>query len=296
MSETVEGTGMWGAPSDASGNAMRTAVVTGASAGIGRTLAVGLGALGWTVAIGARRADRLDETAASIRAAGGTAVPHALDVTDEGSVDAFFTHVEAEVGPADVLVNNAGVGYLGAVAETTPERLRAAVETNFLGVLFCTRRATATMLQHGLDGDVVFISSDSVQKAYPHMLTYGATKAAVEHLAAGLDVELAGTGIRVTTLRLGPTVSEFNTNWPAEDMVAFMHAWERLGIKEDFNYIPPDHVSRALIAAVTAPRGTKLSMVSIRPEVTLDQDERTRWATAASQGRAGGVRSDRSAG
>lgn len=279
---------MPGAWSSHSGDDRRIAAVTGASAGIGRAVAVGLGRLGWTVAIGARRLDRLEETAAEVAAAGGTPVAHALDVTDADSVEAFFDHVEATAGVADVLVNNAGVGYLGAIAETTPERLRAAVDTNLLGVLLCTRRASAAMLGRGGDGDLVFISSDSVQKSYPHMLTYGATKAAVEYVAAGLDVELAGTGIRSSIIRIGPTTSEFNTGWPDEDLIAFMNAWQRLGLKEDFNYLPAEHVAEAVVAAVTAPKGTKVSLLSVRPEATLDQDERTRWATAASQGRAAG--------
>lgn len=274
--------GAWSSHTEAD---RRIAVVTGASAGIGRAIAVGLARLGWTVAIGARRLDRLEETAGEVAAAGGTPVAHALDVTDPTSVEDFFGFVEAEAGVADVLVNNAGVGYLGAIAETTPERLATAVDTNLLGVLLCTRRATAAMLGRGGDGDLVFISSDSVQKSYPHMLTYGATKVAVEYLAAGLDVELAGTGIRSSIIRIGPTTSEFNTGWPDEDLIAFMEAWQRLGIKEDFNYLPAEHVAEAVVAAVTAPKGTKVSLLSVRPEATLDQDERTRWATAATQGR-----------
>lgn len=263
----------------------RVAAVTGASTGVGRATAVALGALGWTVAVGARRRDRLDETAALVEQAGGVPYVHELDVTDHESVERFFDAVEGAHGVVDVLVNNAGLGYLGSIAGTTPARMRGAVETNLLGVLFCSRRATAAMLERGGDGDVVFISSDSVQKPYPHMLVYGATKAAVEYVAAGLDVELGGTGIRVSTIRLGPTVSEFNTSWPDEDMIDFMHAYERLGIKEDFNYLPVAHVARAVVMAVTAPKGTKVSLLSVRPEVTRTQDERTRWSTAATQGR-----------
>jgi len=263
----------------------RIAAVTGASAGVGRAIAVALGAQGWTVALGARRRDRLEATAAEVERAGGTAFVHELDVTDPASVDAFFDAAEQTIGVVDVLVNNAGIGYLGAIADTTAERMRAAVDTNLLGVLFCTRRATSAMLERGGDGDVVFISSDSIEKPYPHMLVYGATKAAVEYLAAGLDVELGGTGIRISTIRLGPTVSEFNTSWPDEDMVDFMQAYERLGIKEDFNYIPVDHVAQAVVMAVTAPKGTKVSVLSVRPEVTRTQDDRTRWSTAATQGR-----------
>ncbi|MEZ5144955.1 MAG: SDR family NAD(P)-dependent oxidoreductase [Acidimicrobiales bacterium] len=275
--------GSWGTDSE---REPRVAAVTGASAGVGRAIAVALGSIGWTVALGARRVDRLDETAAEVTAAGGTPIVHPLDVTDPDAVDRFFDAVgSAAGGPATVLVNNAGLGYLGAIAETTVDRLRAAVDTNLLGVLYCTRRAAADMLRAGTDGDLVFITSDSVHKPYPHMLTYGATKAAVEYLAAGLDVELAGTGIRSTIVRLGPTVSEFNTGWTDEDMIGFMQAWERLGIREDFNYIPAEAAAHAVVTAVTAPRGTKVSLLSVRPEATLDQDERTKWSTAASQGR-----------
>jgi NADP-dependent 3-hydroxy acid dehydrogenase YdfG len=266
----------------------RIAVVTGASAGVGRAVARAFGALGWTVAIGARRLDRLEEAAGEVREAGGQAVALPLDVTDDESVEAFFAAVEAQVGLADVLVNNAGLGLLGAISEVSTERIRAQVDTNLVGALLCTRRMTSALLAAGRPGDVVFISSDSVHEAYPHMLVYGATKAAIEYVAGGLDVELGGTGIRVSTVRLGPTVSEFNTGWDDADMVGFMEAWERLGLgRQDFNYIPAEAAAGAVVAAVTAERGTKVSLLSVRPERTISADDSARWAAAADQGRSG---------
>lgn len=264
----------------------RVAAVTGASAGVGRAIAVALGGLGWTVALGARRVDRLEETAFEVRAAGGTPHVHALDVTDPESVDRFFDAIEEHAGPADVLVNNAGLGLLGAISDVSTERLRTQVDTNLLGALYCTRRMTSALIAHGLPGDVVFISSDSVHQSYPHMLVYGATKAAVEYVARGLDVELGGTGIRVATVRLGPTVSEFNTGWTDDDMVGFMLAWERLGLgKQDFNYIPAEVAAQAVVTAVTAPAGSKVSLLEVRPERTISADEAARWKVAATQGR-----------
>src|SRR5690606_543495 len=141
------------------------------------------GRLGWTVSLGARRLDRLEETAFEVRAAGGTPHVHVLDVTDPESVDAFFDAAESHAGVADVLVNNAGLGMLGAVAEVSTERIRTQVDTNLVGALLCTRRMTSALLATGRPGDVVFISSDSVHEAYPHMLVYGATKAAIEYVA-----------------------------------------------------------------------------------------------------------------
>jgi NADP-dependent 3-hydroxy acid dehydrogenase YdfG len=275
-------TGAW--PGKADGK--RIAVVTGASAGVGRAIAVAFGSLGWTVGLGARRVERLEEAAFEVRTAGGTPHVHALDVTDPASVDTFFDFVESHAGLADVLVNNAGVGYLGAIAEVSTERLRAQIDTNLLGALYCTRRATSAMIAADQAGDVVFITSDSVHEAYPHMLPYGASKAAIEYVARGLDVELGDTGIRTSVIRLGPTVSEFNTNWTDEDMVGFMLAWERLGLgRQDFNYIPVEIAAQAVVTAVTAPPGSKVSMLSVRPERTVSGDEGKRWADAAVQGR-----------
>jgi NADP-dependent 3-hydroxy acid dehydrogenase YdfG len=266
------------------------AAVTGASAGVGRAVAVRLGRLGWTVGLGARRVQRLEETAFEVRAAGGRPHVHALDVTDPDSVDRFFAAVEDHAGsPVDVLVNNAGLGLLGAVAEVSTERLRTQVDTNLLGALYCTRRVTARLIDAGAPGDVVFISSDSVHESYPHMLVYGATKAAIEYVARGLDVELGGTGIRVSVVRLGPTVSEFNASWTDDDMIGFMQAWERLGLgRQDFNYIPAEVAADAVAAAVTAAPGSKVSLIEVRPERTISGDDAARWAAAADQGRSGG--------
>src|SRR5829696_683767 len=139
---------------------VRLAVVTGASAGVGRAVAIAFGGLGWQVALGARRVERLEDTAFEVRRAGGEAHVHALDVTDPASVDRFFEFVEGVAGIADVLVNNAGLGLLGAIADVPTERIRAQVDTNLVGALLCTRRATRALLEDGRAGDVVFISSD----------------------------------------------------------------------------------------------------------------------------------------
>ena len=84
-------------------------MVSGASSGIGRATAAALGELGWAVAIGARRLDRLEEAGGEVEAAGGTPFAYRLDVTDPASVDEFFAAAEDALGPIEVLVNNAGM-------------------------------------------------------------------------------------------------------------------------------------------------------------------------------------------
>src|SRR5438105_3124153 len=119
-------------------HAVRTAAVTGASSGIGRAVAVALGALGWNVGLGARRLDALATTAELVELEGGTAVSHPLDVTDPASVDAFFGAVESRLGPVDALVNNAGMAVPGLLVDTDPDDLAREVDTNLLGPLLCT--------------------------------------------------------------------------------------------------------------------------------------------------------------
>ena len=123
----------------------RTAVVSGASSGIGAATAIEMGRQGWQVAIGARRADRLEETAKRLEAAGGRAFVHPLDVTQPESVDAFCSAVERALGPVDLLVNNAGQNLPVLIHEATEEELRSDLEVNLLGAMWMTRRLLPTI-------------------------------------------------------------------------------------------------------------------------------------------------------
>jgi NADP-dependent 3-hydroxy acid dehydrogenase YdfG len=249
-------------------SARRVAVVTGASSGIGRAVAAGLGALGWPVAIGARRSDKLEETAALVDDAGGTALAGALDVTDARSIDSFVATVEERLGPIDVLVNNAGVAVPGTFWELTPEEMDTEVRTNVLGPFLCTRRVLPGMVERRT-GDVVFISSDTVRAPRPGLLGYGATKAAIEVAARGLTLELEGTGVRTTTVRVGPTLSDFGTGWSAEQITGLMETWPRFGIQRHMNTLDPGDVARAVVYAVTAPAGVNLDLIEVQPEPPL---------------------------
>ncbi len=241
------------------------AIVTGASAGIGRAIAPALGALGWAVAVGARRVDRLEETAAEVDAAGGESFAHHLDVTDASSIDAFVDAAERALGPVDVLVNNAGMAVPGELHRANVGDLRHEVATNLLGPMLVSRRAIASMLDRGAGGDLVFISSDATHNARPRMATYSATKAGVELLARSLSMELEGTGIRATTVRLGPTLSDFGAEWDPEELEQLMTFWPHYGLQRHGGVLEPDAVARAVVFAVTAPEGMHLDTVEVQP-------------------------------
>jgi NADP-dependent 3-hydroxy acid dehydrogenase YdfG len=243
--------------------AMRTAIVTGATSGIGRAVAEAFGALGWRVAIGARRTERLEDAVAAVARAGGRGFGHALDVSDPASVDAFVGAAEKALGPIDVLVNNAGSARPGKLHELSVAAIRDAVESSLLGSLFMSRCVLQTMLAQGRRGDLVFISSRAAALPWPRNGHYGAAKAGVENLAAALRVELEGTGIRATVVRVGDTVTEFGSSWtPAE--LADVGYWHRLGLVKGA-VMQPTHVAAAVVSAVTAPEGVQLETVVVNP-------------------------------
>lgn len=243
----------------------RVAAVTGASSGIGQAVAIALGRLGWQVAVGARRADRLAHTACLVEEAGGTALAHELDVTDPASVDAFFDAADDAFGPGAVAVHNAGVSTPGPFHTLDPADLRREVETNLLGVLLTARRSIRTMLEHGITGDQVFLSSDAVRDGRPRMIAYAATKAGVEVAARSLTMELEGTGIRCTTVRVGPTFTEFLAGVEPEELGELLEYWPRFGLQRHMAVMTPDDVARAVVLAVTTPPGVFVGTIEVQP-------------------------------
>jgi NADP-dependent 3-hydroxy acid dehydrogenase YdfG len=178
-----------------------TAVVTGASSGIGAATARALAADGWDVIVGARRVDRLKALAAEI---GATA--HPLDVTDAASVDAFV----ASLGDCRLLVNNAG-GALGLspIADADEGQWRTMYDTNVLGVLRMTQRLLPALEASG-DGQVVTIGSIAGYEPYPGGAGYNAAKFAVRAVMGVLRQELLGRPVRVCEIDPGMVETEFS--------------------------------------------------------------------------------------
>ena len=250
---------------------MSVAIVTGASAGIGAATARALAAEGFDCALGARGVDRLEALAAELRDAGGRARAFPLDVSDSDSVDAFHASVREALGPVDVLVNNVGICRPGLFALGQDADLEVEVATNFLGPARLTRHVVRELRGREAPGDVVFISSENAIHPRTYQVGYTATKMAVEGLAAVLQMELEGTGIRSTVVRPGPTVSEFAVGWDPELFNEILADWSHWGVQRHMDILPPSSVARAVVQVVTAPRGTHYDLVSVMPERSADR-------------------------
>jgi NAD(P)-dependent dehydrogenase (short-subunit alcohol dehydrogenase family) len=181
----------------------QVALVTGASSGIGRHLALLLAAAGAKVALAARRSDLLTKVTREIEAEGGIAVPIVLDVTNPDSVAAAVAEAERALGPLSLLVNNAGVTIAKPVLEHTEADWDQVLDTNLKGAWLITREFAAHLVARGRPGRVVNIASILAERAIPQGPSYCAAKAGLVHLTHVLAMELARYGILVNALAPG---------------------------------------------------------------------------------------------
>ena len=215
-------TGGMDVPRDADGAAQgcplagRTAVVTGASAGIGEACARRLAARGMHLVLGARRVDRLEALATELsRLHGIRALPRSLDVTSAASCDGFAAAAQAFAGGdgVAVLVNNAGlargVARIPSAGEDDERDWEAMLETNVMGLLRVTRRFVAGMVARDA-GHVVHLGSIAGIETYEGGSVYCATKAAVRVITRALRLELLGTRVRVACIDPGVVETEFS--------------------------------------------------------------------------------------
>ena len=198
-------------PTAHDGLAGRIAVVTGAASGIGAATARLLAARGAHVALLARRADRLTALADEIAADGGRALPVPVDVTDGTAVDAAADLVHRRLGPADLVVNAAGVMLPNPVDDARVDEWTRMIDTNVTGVLRIIRAFVPDLLAAagaGHSADLVNVSSIGAHTVFPTYAVYSATKAAVTQLSAALRAELGPRDVRVTAVEPGLTDTE----------------------------------------------------------------------------------------
>lgn len=241
-----------------------SALVTGASSGIGEATAAQLASLGARVAVVARRKERLEGLVERITAAGGSAVALAADITEEAAAQQAVAQTVDQFGRLDILVNNAGVMLLGPTAQASTADWKRMVDINVLGLLYCTHAALPHLTAAAADGprrvaDLVNVSSIGGRTVRPGSQVYNLTKWGVGALSESMRQELAGTHVRVSVIEPGPTRTELpDTNRPE------IQAQIR-GRQEGFDLLEAQDLADAIGYMVTRPRHVNVNEIMVRP-------------------------------
>lgn len=228
----------------------RTAVVTGASAGIGAATARRLAQEGFDLVLGARRVDSLEKVAADC---GGRALP--LDVTDVGSVE----HFAAQIDEVSVLINNAGLALgIGPLSDSSDDDLVTMWETNVLGVIRMTR-ALLPKIEASGDGHIVNIGSTAGRWAYPGGAGYTTTKHSLRVLTETLRLELVGQPVRISEVAPGMVETEFS-------MVRFKGDAEAAAkVYQGMKALEAEDIADCIAWVVTRPAHVNIDEVVIKP-------------------------------
>ena len=213
----------------------RVAVVTGASRGIGRAIAVDLAGRGAAVGCASRDVDSTDATVHAIADAGGAAERFAVDVRSEESIEALAAAVVERFGRADILVNNAGIAILEGAADGTRAGWQEVIDTNLTAPYLCTLHLAEELGRSG-HGAVVNVGSINGVVSMKRLSAYCASKGGLHHLTRQMALDLAESGIRVNCVAPGFVRSDmFETNHPPErqEWIARLHALGRVGEAEE---------------------------------------------------------------
>jgi NADP-dependent 3-hydroxy acid dehydrogenase YdfG len=241
----------------------RTAVVTGAASGMGAATARLLAAHGARVALLARRADRLETLAAKITADGGQALAVAVDVTDRASVRAAAERIRQTYGPADLVVNAAGVMLPNPVAAGRTDEWTRMIDTNVTGVLHVIDAFRADLTEAGAGhrpADLVNISSIGAHVAFPDYAVYGATKAALSHLSQILRTEFGPLDVRVTNIEPGLTDTELGDHVDNAELSAQLD-----GMREAIPALTAEDIADLIAYTVSRPARVNLRQVIALP-------------------------------
>ena len=262
----------------------KTAVVTGASSGIGRAIAERLGTAGAHVYLAGRTVAAMDDSKKRIEAAGGQATTVVTDVRDTAQVQGLVERAAEETGRLDIMVNNAGVSHPSTIIDADPAEWREMFETNVIALLAGCQAAVRAMRKTGAQGHIVNISSVAARR--PDSGVYGATKHAVNCISATLRNELEGDSIRVVTIMPGAIATNFGRNFDPAVIAPLVRVsgvevelkrGERLP-DEVFEKMPaamrqtlgsPDDVANAVLYAVSQPIDVNVAEIVVRPPKQL---------------------------
>ncbi len=240
------------------------ALVTGASSGIGAATAVALADQGAIVALAARRRDRLDALAETIRAGGGTVLVLESDITDERQATDAVERTVAELGRLDTLVNNAGVMLLGPVVGAPLSEWQRMVELNVLGLLYCAHAAMPHLLRAAEDSprrvaDMVNVSSVAGRVPRAGRGVYNLTKHGIGAFSESLRQEVTKRHVRVSLVEPGATATEL-AGHNRDEVLDIMRTQVT-----DTEPMQADDIAEAIAYIVTRPRHVAINEMLIRP-------------------------------
>ena len=193
--------------SEAPASGRRTALVTGASYGIGAAIANALARDGFDLALADLDAGTLEKTAATVRSQGARAVTVAFDLRVQSGIEEAMQRVLAELGHLDVLVNNAGCIVRGPVVDMTREQWASVMDVNLTGTYFMSQAMGRYLLSSGRKGSIISIASTHGEVGVPNFSVYGISKAGIAHMTRMLAIEWAKNGIRVNAIAPGSTMT-----------------------------------------------------------------------------------------
>jgi NADP-dependent 3-hydroxy acid dehydrogenase YdfG len=239
------------------------ALVTGASSGIGEATAIALAQHGASVAIAARRKDRIDGLAARITDAGGTALAIESDVTSQEQAEALVQQTVDGLGRLDTLVNNAGVMLIGPIVDAPREEWERMIDLNVKGLLYCAHAALPHLLTAAQDSprkvaDMVNISSVAGRVARSGSGVYNATKWGVGAFSESLRQEVTRRHVRVSLVEPGAVGTELVSHNRPEIR-------EAMAAGDDFTKMVPEDIADAIAYVVTRPWRVAINEVLIRP-------------------------------
>ncbi len=216
----------------------KVALVTGASSGLGARFAKVLADAGATVAVAARRVERLKELRAEIDSEGGEAHVYQLDVTSTASIRGVVAKVESDLKRIDILVNNSGVSAQGRVLDVTEEDFDYVMSTNTKGAFFMAQEAARVMIAKKTPGRIINIASVAGLRALSQLSVYSMSKAAVIHMTRAMSVEWGRYGINVNAICPGYIETEINAAYFATEAgqkLVSMLPRRRVGKPEDLD-------------------------------------------------------------
>jgi NADP-dependent 3-hydroxy acid dehydrogenase YdfG len=239
----------------------KVALITGASSGIGEGAALALAAAGVTVAVAARRADRLESLVSRIEASGGKALALPCDVTVEAQAIKAVADTAARLGRLDILINSAGVMQAGGIENCDLDEYRRVFDINLFATLYACRAAIPHLLAQG-GGDIINISSLAARKGGPQTNAYAASKHALNSMTDAMRREVGERNIRVCTLMPGATNTEVGDKITDPNWRKSIQAH----VSKEGAVLPSD-MGDAIVFILSLPRRVNISEICIRPTI-----------------------------